>query len=330
MALRLVAERLPPSWRLQRPSRTSAVSLRAPDGTTARLTVLRRRKLEPKDVLTLRSSSRQDFKDTLVTAQFLSPRTRQLLREAGASYADASGNMRVVVDRPGIFMEAEGAQKDPGRKPRSLASLKGPAAARVVRALCDVRPPYGVRRLAEIAETAPASASRVVGLLEREALIERGPREEIREVDWAGLLQRWAQDYQFLSSNDVVTFLDPRGLPALVEKLRSLEVRAVVTGSLAAVRRAPAASPRLAAVYVDDPERVAQALALRPAESGANVMLVRPLDPVAFARTWVEDGVSYAAVSQVAADLLTSPGRGPSEGEELIAWMKKNTDAWRA
>jgi hypothetical protein len=292
--------------------------------------VVRRRKLEPKDVLTLQSSSRQDLKGTLVTAQFLSPRTRQLLREAGASYADASGNMRVVVDRPGIFIEAEGAQKDPEREPRSLASLKGPAAARVVRALCDVRPPYGVRKLAEIAETAPASASRVVALLVREALIERGPREEIREVDWAGLLQRWAQDYQFLSSNDVVTFLDPRGLPALVEKLRSLKLRAVVTGSLAAVRRAPAASPRLAAVYVDDPERAAQALALRPAESGANVMLVRALDPVVFARTWVEDGVSYAAVSQVAADLLTSPGRGPSEGQELIAWMKKNTDAWRA
>ena len=175
--LRLVAERLPPTWRLETPSKASTVSLRAPDGTTARLTVLRRRKLEPKDVQTLRTSSQRGLKGTLVTAEFLSPRTRQLLKEAGASYADASGNMRVVADRPGIFVEAEGAQKDPGREPRPLASLKGPAAARVVRALCDFRPPYGVRRLAEIAETAPASASRVVSLLEREALIERGPRE---------------------------------------------------------------------------------------------------------------------------------------------------------
>ena len=329
--LRLVAERLPPSWRLARtPSGSSAVSLRAPDGTTARLAVLRRRKLEPKDVLTLRAASKGDLRGTLVTAPFLSPRTRQLLREAGASFADVSGNMRVVVDRPGIYVETEGAQKDPGREPRPLASLKGPAAARVIRALCDVRPPYGVRRLAEIAGTAPSSASRVVSLLGREALIERGLRDEIREVNWADLLRRWGQDYQFLSSNDVATFLDPRGLPTLLQKLRSLEARAVVTGSLAAVRRAPVASPRLAAIYVDDPESAAQALALRPAESGGNVILVRPLDPVAFARTWVEDGVSYAALSQVAADLLTSPGRGPSEGEELIAWMKKNTDAWRA
>lgn len=308
------------------------MSLRAPDGTTARLAVLGRRKLEPKDVMALRVASKDALRGTLVTAPFLSPRTRQLLTEAGANYADASGNVRLAVDRPGIFVEREGAQKDPepGRGPRPLASLKGPAAARVVRALCDFRPPYGVRRLAEIAETAPASASRVVGLLEREALIERGPQDEIREVDWAGLLQRWIQDYQFLSSNNVTTFLDPRGLPSFPTKLRNVKTRAVVTGSLAAVRRAPVASPRLAAVYVDDPEAAAKALALRPAESGGNVALVRPLDPVAFARSWVDEGIRYAALSQVAADLLTSPGRGPSEGEELIAWMKKNTDAWRA
>jgi hypothetical protein len=265
-----------------------------------------------------------------VTAEFLSPRTRQLLGEAGASYADASGNLRVVVDRPGIFLEAEGAQKDPGRVPRPLASLKGPAAARVVRALCDFRPPYGVRRLAEIAQTAPASASRVVSLLVREALIERGPQDEIRGVDWAGLLRRWTQDYLFLSSNDVTMFLDPRGLPSFSAKLRNLKARSAVTGSLAAVRRAPVASSRLAAVYVDDPEATARALALRPAESGGNVALVRPLDLVAFARSWEEEGVRYAALSQVAADLLTSSGRGPSEAEELIAWMTKNADAWRA
>lgn len=329
MALRLVAKRLPPTWRLETPTKASVVTLRSPDGTTARLTLLRRKRLEPRDVQTIRSSSQKDLKGTLVTAEFLSPRTRQLLDEAGASYADASGNMRVVVDRPGLFIETEGARKDPGRETRPLASLKGPAAARIVRALCDFRPPYGVRKLAEIAQTAPATASRVVTLLEREALLERGPRAEIREVDWSALLQRWTEDYQFLTSNETTMYLDPRGLLSFPAKMKALETRAVVTGSLAAVRRAPVASPRLAAVYVDDPEPAARALALRPAESGGNVMLVRPFDPVVFARSWVEGGVRYAALSQVAADLLTSPGRGPSEAEELIAWMKKNTDAWR-
>jgi len=27
---------------------------------------------------------------------------------------------------------------------------------------------------------------------------------------------------------------------------------------------------------------------------------------------------------------LTSPGRGPNEGEALMEWMRHNEDAWRA
>ena len=28
-------------------------------------------------------------------------------------------------------------------------------------------------------------------------------------------------------------------------------------------------------------------------------------------------------------DLLTSPGRGPAEAEELINWMRANEEPWR-
>ena len=265
-----------------------------------------------------------------MTAPFLSPRTRELLASAGASYADATGNLRLVVDRPAVFIDAAGAQKDPRREPRPLASLKGPAAARVVRALCDVKPPYGVRRLAQIAGASPAAVSRTLALLVQEALVERGSRDEVVGVDWPALLRRWTQDYQFLTSNTAVTFLDPRGIPNLVSKLGRLRERYAVTGSLAAGRRAAVAPARVAAVFVDDPLAVADSLDLRPAESGGNVMLVRPLDPVAFERTWVENGLTFAALSQVAADLGTSPGRAPAEGEELVAWMSRNPDAWRA
>jgi hypothetical protein len=58
-------------------------------------------------------------------------------------------------------------------------------------------------------------------------------------------------------------------------------------------------------------------------------VLIAPGSDVAFERTWVDGSRTYAALSQVAADLLTSPGRGPSEGEALIEWMEENVDAWR-
>jgi hypothetical protein len=58
-------------------------------------------------------------------------------------------------------------------------------------------------------------------------------------------------------------------------------------------------------------------------------MLLRPFDPIVFARTRIEDGLRYAAPSQVAVDCLTGNGRMPAEGEALLRWMQANEPAWR-
>jgi hypothetical protein len=83
-------------------------------------------------------------------------------------------------------------------------------------------------------------------------------------------------------------------------------------------------------IYTQDPRSLADFLDLRPSESGTNVWLLSPFDPVVFDRSSVRDGLVCAAFSQVAADLLTSPGRGPVEGDELLRWMKENENVWRA
>jgi len=198
----------------------------------------------------------------------------------------------------------------------------------VVRALCDFRPPYGVEQLAKRSGTSLGSVSRVFALLDPEALITREPRGPVTEVQWAELIRRWATDYAFASTHIARTFLEPRGLPALREKLKDAPFRYAITGSLAAAQVAAIAAPRLVAVYVDDIDRTAEALLLRPAETGANVVLAEPFDRVVFERTREYDGVTYAAPSQVAVDLLTGPGRGPAEGEELLRWMREREDAW--
>ena len=77
------------------------------------------------------------------------------------------------------------------------------------------------------------------------------------------------------------------------------------------------------------PEAMAADLALTPTDSGTNVLLVEPFSPVLMQRTEARDGLRCAALSQVAADLLASPGRGPAEGDALVAWMRENEDAWR-
>ncbi len=39
--------------------------------------------------------------------------------------------------------------------------------------------------------------------------------------------------------------------------------------------------------------------------------------------------MTYAALSQVAVDLLTGPGRNPAEGQALLDWMETDERTWR-
>lgn len=90
------------------------------------------------------------------------------------------------------------------------------------------------------------------------------------------------------------------------------------------------ASSRTVSCYLDNPERAARDLQLSSGDSGANVILLEPFDPVIWERTRTEGYLNFVAVSQCAVDLLTGAGREPSEGQALIEWMAKNEDAWRA
>ena len=66
-----------------------------------------------------------------------------------------------------------------------------------------------------------------------------------------------------------------------------------------------------------------------PTGTAANVVLLEPFDPVVFERTVERDGLRCVAPSQLAVDLLTGPGREPSQGEQMLISMEQNEDAWR-
>lgn len=266
----------------------------------------------------------------LFVAPWLSARSRDLLAEANVAYLDATGNARLVVEKPGLFITAQGEDKNPWPDDSSLKSLRGKGTARAVRALVDHRPPYGIRELAERTEASAATLSRVVDLLEGEALVERDSRGGVMDVNWEGTIRRWSQDYDVQETNDASNWLLPRGLGGLGDSLRSTSMWYALTGSLAAQEFAPYAPARLAMIYVDSMVEAAEALGLREVDSGTNVVLLAPFDEVVYARTLERSGLTVVNPSQLAADLLTSPGRAPSEGEELLGWMGRNTDAWRA
>lgn len=333
-----IEQRLPPGWTLtpspRNPSRTGRPDrtfvLNAPDGSTKTLAIEVKRVLEPRDVRQLSEQVRFFAPAApVVVAPYLGARTRELLTEAGISYFDATGNTSVIFQRPALFIRTSGAQRDPSPKKWPLRSLRGPGAGRAVRALCDFRPPYGVRDLAARSNASAATLSRVIDLLAREALLERGPRGSVAQVDVPGVIRRWVQDYGFAKSNRVATYLDPRGISNLRGRLSQGKTAYTVTGSLAAAAVVTVAPPRLVQVFVDDIAAAAEALGLRETDAGANVVLAEPYDAVVFERATRRDGLVCVALSQVAADLLTSPGRAPAEAVALLDWMAKNEPRWR-
>ena len=346
--------RLPPDWSLERlrqglsagPGRSrvdAALAVADPRGESATIIVeAKGQPLEARAVNSLLHQSErlldasvelpstEGSRSFMVISPFLGPSAKERLADAGISYADATGNLRFVTSRPAVFIETEGAVRNPWRENVPLRSLQGRRSARVVRAFLDYRPPYGTRELAALSENAPASISRVADLLERDAIIERAsPRGAIVSVDWKRLLHRWAVDYDFSAANRMIPCLEPRGLPRLFEKLREAEFGYVVTGSFAGNRYAALAEPRLATVYVADLGDAMNRLGLRPADTGGNVLIGQPFDPVVFDRTERDEGITYVRVTQVVADLMTGPGRGPAEAEGLIEWMEVNEETWR-
>jgi len=335
-----IARRLPPGWSVDNlpHDRTSPpfghqVSIAGPDGRRSLVRLVAKRNLDPRRAMDLTREPQldpsRDAALTVVISPYLSPGVRDRLSRSGFGYVDLAGNSRLVLTDPGLYLETSGADRNPDPSERPTRSLRGPKAGRIVRTLCDLREPPGIREIASRTSLDAGYASRIVALLERETLVERGPRGRISKVDWERLLRRWAQDAPLENRGDIASYLEPRGLSASLERLTSSSLRCVITGSLAASRLAPIAPPRLAILYVESIDRAAQELSLRPAETGGNVLLLLPNDAWAFEGAKEEEGLLYAAPSQVAADLLTSPGRGPAEGEELIRWMAENQEKWR-
>ena len=284
----------------------------------------------------------RDFRGFMVISPFVGPAAKERLQEAGISYADDTGNLRFATGRPAVFIETEGAVRNPQQKgmpPRSLRSLRGPRSARAVRALLDHQPPFGTWELAERTESSPSSISRAADLLEWDAIIEReSPRGKIVSVDWKRLLRRWAVDYHFMAANRMIQCRAPEEPARLLPSLQEAEFRYAVTGPFAAHyytkeaesgSAAQYAEPGPVILYVVDPDDVINRLGLVRVYEGGNVLIREPFDPVVFEGTERHEGITYARATQVAADLMIGPWRGTSEADPLLEWMEGNEERWR-
>jgi hypothetical protein len=353
-ALNEVRSRLPEGWQLEL-QRTetplfgpdATVSLASPGGDEALLIIEVKRSVVTRDLKPIVEqlssyAASNPFGDRrrrarpipMVVGRYLPPPLQEWMANEDVPYADATGNLRIALTDPAIFLRDVGATKDPWRGPgRPKGNLTGEPPARVIRALVDFQPPYSVPNLIELSGASNGATYRVIDFLEDQALIERSPRGPIEEVRWRPLLEQWAKDYGFTRTNSVTSYLAPRGLQDLKGRLAGLtsdpDLRYALTGSLATEAWETYAPARTAMIYTNDPAALASRLDLREVETGANVLLAKNKYDVVFERTQDLGGVTIAAPSQAAVDLMTGPGRNPVEAEALLDWMERNETAWR-
>jgi len=303
------------------------VRVTAPDGRTADVRALVRKRLDPRAAGALAVAEGP----VIVVSDWLSPRTKTVLREGGFGYADTTGNVLVRVDEPGLSITAEGATRDPSPSGKTSVNLRGPRAWALQRTLAEVLPPYGLSDLSEALGTDAGYLSRLLGGLADELLIERRPRQPVTSVNWEGVIRQVTRTYSLLDDNETTSWIASAGPEQLLRDLAASNLqRWAVTGSFASTRIVPIAPPTVAVVYTDDPERLADTLRLLPTATGGNVVTALPYDPIVFERTWTRDGISFASIAQVTIDCLTGFGRMPQEGDALLEWMRKRAPKWQA
>jgi len=350
-AVARLREMLPNTWTVERSTRSEvaadsgqartptdgAIDLRDPRGTYVTLAVEAKRSFDPRAVGQLSGGLSSVIRSIaghiplLVVAPWISSRTQELLTRDGINFIDLTGNARIKLENPALYISAVGAARNPQPMPRGQARVRGPKAARLIRLLIDVSPPYGVTEIAAATGLTQGYVSRLLDALDQDALVERTRRGRVQDADMPGLLRRWAESYDVLKSNDASTFLAPGGANDALSQLAELSGPPLlaVTGSFAAVRLAPVAAPALLIAYCNEIEALANTLGLLPADEGANVVLLRAFDPVVWERGTEDAGLRYVAPSQAAVDCLTGTGRMPAEGEALVAWMAENEPRWR-
>ena len=131
---------LPDDWNVavahRQPDR-GIISIADDDGTEATVSVVTRHRLEPRDIERLPRPEGS----VIVAASWLSPRSRELLRDSQIGFLDQTGNVELRLRKPALYIRAEGSPTDPDPKPTSGPTLRGPRVWALMRTLIEVTPP---------------------------------------------------------------------------------------------------------------------------------------------------------------------------------------------
>jgi hypothetical protein len=272
----------------------------------------------------LRAQAAQEKGYPLLASGFLSERVRRMCREEGVGYVDLAGNCALQLKD--CFVERT-VEKNPFPRRGRPASLFSPRAARVLRLMLEE--PRRTWSLQELSRTAAVSLGQAYNVSRRlldEGFAQRADRRLVLQRP-GDLLDAWrdasASTPPAFEAAAFYSFeRDPGQLLRKVAAAgRKRGWRYAATSFGAAERLAPYVHGiGVLQWYVEDVAAVrswVEALDLRPAEAGANVILRVPKDAGVWIGSSEADGISVVGKIQLYLDLLQEPGRGREQAEFL-------------
>lgn len=263
----------------------------------------------------------------VLAAECLSPGAKELLRAEQVGYFDSGGSL--FLSAPGLYVHID--KPPPPTGARVIRALFAGARAQTLHALLlRGRDWLGVKQLAELAQVSPATASEVLGELEKFDWIAtrgRGPNKERRLVEPGAVLDEWVRQRAVSRQEPLGRYFVPGGAAdALVERAaQAFDAHGVsyaMTQEAAAQRYAPYLShvARVHCRVLTSPQADAALteLGARPVNEGANLLVhrVKSMGDLLFSERLGE--VWLASPILVYLDLL----RGEGRAAELAAHLR--------
>lgn len=259
----------------------------------------------------------------IIIAPYISGESAAICKNAGVGYLDLKGNCYLAFDS--VYIERTGIPNDSER--RDLRYMYSPKAERVLRVLLkDVSKLWKIKELAQSSGVSLGHTSNVkVRLGQAEFLDIEG--NGIRVARPKELLEDWSKNYSMRRS-EIHRFWSPLKSAELEAELfayaRKEALPYALTGFSAGTIYAPMViQPRLFAYCGGDINKLAEALRLKPVESGENVQLITPYDDGVFIDSRKLYGKPMVSPVQTYLDLIALGGRGGEAAKSIMEQVLK-------
>ena len=259
-------------------------------------------------------------------APYISPRAAAICQDAGIGYIDFGGNCHISFEW--IYIHKEGYPNSYTRK-RYLRSLFSPKAERILRVLLTSNlKDWKVEDLAKEADVSTGLVSNVKKLLADQEWIN-SKTVGFSLSDPSSLLEEWSQNYKY-KRNKIINFYTMLSITEFESRLHDIcqqeNIRYGLTGFSGSFRYAPAVRHQRVMAYIQDREEIlTECLEIKPVESGANVMLLKPYDKGVFYGLHVLEDSAVVSPVQIYLDLQSFRGRGEEAAKILLERVIRKT-----